>query len=387
MKKLFFVSLIGILSITGLLAQPACVKDAWYTLQNGQIPKARIQIEKCYAETPTNADILLMRGNIYLRLYGMEMTELGKNSSYKIKFPDAIYIANESFSEAIKNNPNVKPMSGCRDATRGQSECADILVDWGIKNYKEKKYEEAVKYFSAAIRSYRVAKNRVALADTYYSLAIVNSLQDNYPEYIENLKNAANEKSDNSMVYELLYAETLKIGDTIAAFKFLTDGEKTIKADSNKYQLLLLEVNHYAMMGDTAKILESANTLIDKYGKTPENIANISLSYSNANMFTHALAILNEANEEHPNNPQIVKGLAYSYFFYAVQYQEKITAAVTAGKYDQMPAIQAEQKKVQQEAYKWAKEAVALATTPEDIATQQQMVNQLEAVLGIKKAE
>ncbi|MDR2980459.1 MAG: hypothetical protein LBV02_08510 [Bacteroidales bacterium] len=378
MKKLFLVSLIGLMSMTALLAQPSCVKDVWFTVQNGQIGKAKLQIDKCYAQYPEDADVLLMRGNVYLRRHVQETSDLGKDPSYVVKDPNAIFIANESFYQSMQINPDAQPLNGF-DAKKGQAECAGELMNAGYQFFNDKKYPEAEKYLNAALRSYKASSATARMADIYYVLALVKRQNGNETEFIENLKLAVAAKTTNSIVYEILYDATLKTGDTVSAFKYVTDGLRNIKADSLKYDLSLKEINHYVLTHDTTHINKSVTGFLEKYGETPQNVANVSQTLTNAGLFNQALDMLLKANEKYDNNKDIVKGLAYSYFFYAIQFQDQMTAALATGSTSKLPTLQAEQKKVQLEAYKWAKKAIELDPADQSSKT---MVDQLKAVLG-----
>lgn len=382
MKKMIIVSLIGILSMGAIFAQPGCVKDTWYTLQNNQIPKAKLQIDKCYKENPNDAHVLLMRGNVYLRRHNQEAKELEKNPQYKVKDTNAILIANESFYQSMQANPNIEPMGGV-DGKRGQILCADVLVNYGITHYQNGAYESAEDYFAAAIRSYRAGNENARLGNVYYMMALVKNKQKDNDGFFENLKLAANYKVNNAYTYEILSADALKNGDTVASLKYITDGLRYVRDSVENYELALKEINHYVMLDDTAKVSKSIKSFLEKQGRTPANIAKVSQTLTNAGLFDQAFAILLNANEEYKDNLDITKGLAYSYLFYSIKFQDDAKELLRRepNAFEKIGAIQKKQKDAQTQAYNWTEKALKI--NPNDEESQAQL-KQLKLVLGIE---
>lgn len=381
MKKLIILSLIGILFTGSLFAQPGCVRDTWYTLQNNQIPKAKLQIDKCYKESPNDAHVLLMRGNVYLRRHNQEVQALKNNPKYEVKDSNAILIANESFYQSMQVNPNIKPMGGF-DGKQGQINCADVLVSYGITYYKKDMFENAEEYFTAAIRSYRAGEEIGRLGDVYYNLAMVKNKQKDDAGFVENLKLAASYKVGNAFTYEFLSADALKKGDTTASLKFITDGLRNVKDSTERNDLALKEINHYVMLEDTAKINKAIGLFFEKQGRTPLNIANGAQILTNAGLFDQALSLLTKANEEYKDNLDITKGLAYSYLFYSIKFQDdaKELLKKEPNAYDKVGELQSKQKEMQMEAFNWAQKALKLKPDDEESLNR---VKQLKAVLGI----
>ncbi|MDL2308291.1 hypothetical protein LJC68_01655 [Bacteroidales bacterium OttesenSCG-928-B11] len=405
MKKIFFLLLVASLSVGALIAQPTCVKDAAYTIQNGQIPKAKLQIDKCIGQYSENADVQLMKGNVYYRYHMYEQTQLEKNPSYVVKQPDAIIQADEAFFKALQLNKDVRPINGFTPV-EGQKHCAQELEIIGGGYFNKQNYDEAKKFYTASIRGYKAADNKASLGNVYYILALIDNnmiiaarenekkaqeagdvakqqefekMQKEYDvSLLENMKQATSYRSPKSSPYEVLYERMLSGGDTVAAFKYLTDGLKYVP-EKERYELYLKQINHYVLLDDTAALQKSVQDFLVKFGETPENVAKVSQTLTNAGMFDRAADMLLKASESNKDNLDITKGLAYCYFFYAIQYQSDIELYMKTRDLAKMSEVQKEQSKIQQEAYKWAKKALEI--DPNDPESKE-MVNQLKAVLG-----
>ncbi|MDR2868749.1 MAG: hypothetical protein LBV46_04325 [Bacteroidales bacterium] len=107
MKRNLIVTLLLLVFADAIFAQQ-CVTDAWNNLMQEKVIPAKKKIDECFLAEQNNADVWLMRGNVYYFLFKWESGRMQKNSTYVRLYPDAILIADESFKKALSLNKDVQ---------------------------------------------------------------------------------------------------------------------------------------------------------------------------------------------------------------------------------------------------------------------------------------
>ena len=139
MKKLTLL-LVALMVGSTIFAQ-TCIDDAWQCLKQNQAPKAKKFIENCVEAYPDNAQVWLMRGNVYINLLNSDQKKMQADPNYVPRYPDALSIANESFVKALKLDATVKPKTGMLGALDGQKLCAQPFYDEGVRYLNQGKYQ------------------------------------------------------------------------------------------------------------------------------------------------------------------------------------------------------------------------------------------------------
>jgi hypothetical protein len=364
-------SLIIFVTASAFAQKPKCVQDVWMTLRNGQVLKAKGQVDQCYNSNPNSEDVLLIRGYVYLKRYYQELEKKTQESSYVIKDTNAVWIANESYVKALEINPKVEPMSGTIDATAGQIECAKIFADLGFNVFNTQKYTEAERYLKASIRGLKLKSNdgAIYLPYIYPCLAICALQRHDTIAYKDYLLEGVNIKSPRPDVYNSLYDYYKSKNEAAEALKIIKTGMKNVPSDSLRDQKSFYQslFDYYIWQGDTAKIEEMANSFLTQFGETPANYALIGDYLNNAYLLTQAEIYLQKGLAMNPTATDLFslyKQMTYRYYYGIEKVQKKIDAwiALPSGerKYNDYTAYKTEESKLREMAHDWAEKAYQL---------------------------
>lgn len=359
MKKLLVLTVISLLMAGTSIAQ-SCMTDVWMCLQNKQIGKAKKILEECMPGNEQNAELWLMRGNVYLQRYEDELERQKTNPKYIIKDTDAIWIANESFFKAVELNPNVEPKPGLLDALTGQILCARPFYIIGQEAKKNKQWEKAYKYLNAAAKSLKLDKENTNLAQDlgylYFDLSQI-ALYLNQPEnYKAMLLEAAKVKTPVPEIYLLLYDLYKSENDTIRCGEIIATAKKNVPAD-RVIMIQELELEYYVMTGNVEKLNAATDKLAIEYADSAAFLAKLALYMTNSDQFQKAESYLEKGLAVDSTNFELNQQMGYRYFFEAITYQNLMDKATEDKNWDKLRELKEKEKIVLENAHTWVEKA------------------------------
>jgi len=321
-KSLLFVILIFIAGHFSM-AQPACVKDVTYALVSlKEIPRARkIMEEQCFPGNESNADVWLVRANVFIQLYEYELDRKSENAKYVIRWPDAIVIANESFYKAIELKSDIKPGHGLLDPKDGQLLSAPPIHDLALTAFDKKDYNEAIKLLNMVIRSYRVDPKGYAkyLVYVYLDLANCYKAMGDEEAYKKTLIDATRLNIGEPVIYLNLYDVYKQEKDTVKCGEILSQARKAVP-DSLAIDVKGYELDYFAMLGDSTKLIDAALKMFEEYKNNPAVIAIVAAHLVNNKVYSLAEEIINTGLAIDPNNFDLNQQMTYRFFYEAVDY-------------------------------------------------------------------
>lgn len=357
MKKLM-LTLIGLLVSTTLFSQ-TCIIDAWQCLQNEQAPKARTFIEQCLEANPDNAEVWLMRGNVYLQLSEYDNLKKEKDPNYKARYPDAVWIANESFIKALQLDPEVKPREKMFSALYGQSLCAGSLFNMGLAALNDKNFTDATKYFNTSATDFMIGRDTVDAGKACYLLAVVYTELKDQDNAKKALMRAVNYKSTSKDVYIALYDIFKQANDTINCGKII-EKAKLMVPQSDQKAIIELQMEYFSNLNMTDKLIELCENTIKQNPDDTTMVANCSNYLSNCGAYSKAEEVLNKLLTTYPNSFSLNKQMGYRFYREAIDYEKEIDAATVAKDYTKVNQLKDEQKVIFKKAHDWCDKAYSL---------------------------
>lgn len=354
MKKLTFL-LVGLMISTTLFSQ-SCLDDVWQCLRNNQAPKAKKFIEECLASNPENAQVWLMKGNVYVNLYNSDQKKQQADPNYTPRYPDALMTANEAFVKALQLDPTVQPKTGMLGAIEGQKLCADPFYNMGLNYLDKKDYENSIKFLSLAAKNYELAKSKNA-AVAYYQLAVAYLNQNNQAEGKKMLeKSIAANPLLTTASYATLYDIYKSENDTVNCGKILEKAFANIPAEKHG-ELMDVQMDYYSMTNQSEKLFELCNQMLQAKPNDTETIINCANYLSNFKAYSKAEEILAPALEKDSKNFKLNFQMAYRYFMEVVDYEDRIDAAMKAKQYAEVNPLRTAEKEIIQKAHDWSQKA------------------------------
>ena len=357
MKKLT-VLLVALLASSTMFAQ-TCIDDAWQCLRQNQAPKAKKFIESCMEAYPDNAQVWLMKANVYVSLYNSEQAKLDKDPNYVSRYPDALMIANEAFVKALQLDKNVQPKTNMLGAIDGQRLCAEPIYQLGIESLKKGDYQKALDYFTLAAKNFELGKSSTNAAMAYVQAALIyrDKLNDKENSSAMFAKAIANKK-DFADAYVELYYLYLEMNDTVRCGTTIENALKNVPADKQN-SLAEPMMNYYSMTNQGEKLLALCDTVILNNPKDV-NMAAVCANYlSNYKSFAKAEEILNKALAAEPNNFKLNEQMGYRYYEEMQSLEEQAAQYIKDKKYNEAIALRnsPEMKELVQKGYEWANKA------------------------------
>ncbi|MCQ2276611.1 MAG: hypothetical protein MJZ87_06690 [Bacteroidales bacterium] len=357
MKKLT-VLLVALLASSTMFAQ-TCIDDAWQCLRQNQAPKAKKFIESCMEAYPDNAQVWLMKANVYVSLYNSEQAKLDKDPNYVSRYPDALMIANEAFVKALQLDKNVQPKTNMLGAIDGQRLCAEPIYQLGIESLKKGDYQKALDYFTLAAKNFELGKSSTNAAMAYVQAALIyrDKLNDKENSSAMFAKAIANKK-DFADAYVELYYLYLEMNDTVRCGTTIENALKNVPADKQN-SLAEPMMNYYSMTNQGEKLLALCDTVILNNPKDV-NMAAVCANYlSNYKSFAKAEEILNKALAAEPNNFKLNEQMGYRYYEEMQSLEEQAAQYIKDKKYNEAIALRnsPEMKDLVQKGYEWANKA------------------------------
>jgi len=359
MKKTLFFVILFFISVHFLNAQSPCINDVEYSLVSlKQVPKAKKMFDECFPGNESSAKAWLVRANVYIQYYTYELERKNKDSRYTITTPDAIITANESFYKALELNPDIKASPGLLDPKDGQLLSAPPIHDLAAVAMEKKDYTEASKLLNLVIRSYRAdvkgsAKNLVV---AYFDMANCYNAMGDEVNYKKTLLDATKLNVPEPLLYLTLYDIYKKDYDTVKCGEILTQAKKIIP-DSLALNLRAYELDFFAMIGDSAKLVDAAIKMFEKNKKDLDVINMVAGYLVNSKLYTKAEEIIDAGLAIDPNNFDLNQQMAYRFYFEAADYDKMKEEQLQLKKYLAAKPLLEKANEILETAVIWAEKA------------------------------
>ncbi len=359
MKKLT-VLLAALLMGTTMFAQ-TCVDDAWQCLRQNQAPKAKKFIESCLEAYPDNAQVWLMKANVFMKLYDSDQQKKKADPNYTPRFSDALTIANEAFVKALQLDPQVQPKTGMLGAKEGQRLCAQPFYEMGVEALKKGDDQKALENFTIAAKNYELANISTNAAYSYMQLGFLyrDNLKDNENAATMFTK-ATKSKKEYRDAYIELYYTYLNVNDTVHCGEVVTKAMKNVAAeDQASAGFMEMLMNYYSMTNQGEKLLALCDSAVASNPNDINMIANCANYLSNFKSFEKAEQILKDALLKSPNDFKLNEQMGYRYYEEMYFIDEKAGALIKEKKYNEAIALRNsdEMKTATEKAYEWCQKA------------------------------
>lgn len=356
MKKLTLL-LVALMVGSTIFAQ-TCIDDAWQCLKQNQAPKAKKFIENCVEAYPDNAQVWLMRGNVYINLLNSDQKKMQADPNYVPRYPDALSIANESFVKALKLDATVKPKTGMLGALDGQKLCAQPFYDEGVRYLNQGKYQQAIDNFVQSAKNFEISKSpNASLA--YFQAGII------YRDQLKDVENAKamflkSVNTNPNFTYGLieLYYMYLDDKDTANCGKMaekLSVAKKDANTIASVYETLM---SYYSMTGQEDKLMAICDSALAV--SSSDTMVAVCTNYlSNFKSFQKAEELLTKALATNPNSFKLNEQMGYMFYERMHAIEDKIAELKKEKKWDEAIAMNnsPELKEMTQKAHEWCQKA------------------------------
>lgn len=360
MKKLTIL-FVALFASTTIFAQ-SCLEDVWQCLRQNQAPKAKKFLENCMAANPESADLWLMKGNVYVKLYDADQKKLKDDANYIPRYPDALSIANEAFVKALQMDPKVQPKTGMLGALDGQRLCAQPIYELGLQFAKKGDHQKALEHFNLAAKNFELGKSNTNAAMAYIQSALIykDQLQDKENAALM-LSKATNCKKDFTLAYVELFYLYMDLSDTVKCGETIEKALKNVPADQQK-ELAEPMMSYYSMTDQGDKLLALCDTVMKN---APQNInmAAICANYlSNYKSFEKAEEILTHALSIAPNDFKLNEQMGYRFYEEMHAIDDRASMMIKEKKYNEAIALRdsPEMKTAIQKGYEWCQKAYTI---------------------------
>ncbi len=260
MKRLA-LCLIAVFSTALTFSQTTKVVSAFNYLRNGQLEKAKLNIDEATLndQTKSQAKTWFYRGNIYLSIY------LTKEPKYKALDSNALQTSYDAYQKAIEidnqiSNESLMPPS----PMMGLYIIGEQYYNQGVDLYNKKDYVNALARFEQTkkINGIFGAKDSTA---TFNAALCAMQLKDNKKakQYLEDLTKM---NYKQPMVYTQLSNIYKAEGDTNKAAVTIGKGRKVFPSDLN---LIISEINLYLAKGKTKEAQDLLDLAVSKDPNNP----------------------------------------------------------------------------------------------------------------------
>jgi len=321
MKKSFLLLILVLIAAQYLIAQrPKCLEEPILSLGKKDYIGAKRYIDECFKNNESSADAHLVRANVLVYYYEYEFDRLKRDPNYKLKEPDAIILANESFYRALELKSDIK-IDGMIDTKEGQLITADIIRVLAADAMSNKDYRKAIKLLNLVIRSYRVDPkgNAIFLAYAFLDMSYCYKILEDNANYKKNLLDAAKLNMAVPDIYLGLYDIYKEEQDTVKCGEILIQARKVVP-DSLSIDIKGYELDYYAMLGDTAKLKAASLKMYEQYKDNIEVIKIVTMYLVNNREYSLAENIINIGLDMAPNDFDLLQQMTYRYFYEAVDY-------------------------------------------------------------------
>ncbi len=359
MKKLFV--LVAVLFVSSTMFAQTCVEDAWQCLRQNQAPKAKKFIETCMEAYPDNAQVWLMKANVYVKLYDSDQKKKSADPNYTPRYPDALTIANEAFVKALELDPKVQPKTGMLGAQEGQRLCAQPFYEMGVAAKQKGDNPKAIENFTIAAKNFELARASKNAALAYMQLAFIyrDDMKDNENAAAMFAK-ATNSKKDYTDAYIELYYTYSDMKDTLHCGETVTKAMKNVpSAEQASSGFMEMLMNYYSLTNQGEKLMELCDSAIVRNPNDLNMIANCANYLSNYKSFEKAEQILTAALEKNPKDFKLNEQMGYRFYEEMYSIDEQAGALIKEKKYNEAIALRNSDamKIAVEKAYEWCQKA------------------------------
>ncbi len=253
-KSALFVLAVLFTGIT--FSQNTKVVSAYNYLRNGQLDKAKLNIDEACAneQTKGQAKTWYYCGNIYLSI------ALTTEAKYKSLDSNAIQIAYDSYQKAIQIDPEISN-EGLNPSSpkMGLFYLGDQFYNKGVDLFYKKQYTEALAKFEMTKKINNIFGVKDSNATFNAALCAVQ-LKDN-----KKAKGLFEELIKNNFKQGLIYTQLSSIykseGDSVKAEAIIQKGRKALPSDLN---LIIADINMLLSKGKTTEAQDLLNLAVSK---------------------------------------------------------------------------------------------------------------------------
>lgn len=276
MKKLFFITLITLISLSGFAQKPSLNK-AYNAFSNGDYLDAKQLIDQCLEDPKlaTKANTYLYKGNIYLYLANQEYEKKRENNSYQIQFPDAPLQAFLAFKKAKEIDKNVE---GYNMFTPDQAfpSLYGLLFVYGVDVLIANQYAEAISIFEKAAECYEIQTPTYPLyGELYYYYGYALEMTQN-PKSKEIYEKAILDSTKNVNVYIRLIEQYKKDQHFDKIEKLF---QKAAMISPNDPSIYVAQIDYYFQIKDTVKARKMLEQLPPAVYNNPDLLVNVANSF------------------------------------------------------------------------------------------------------------
>lgn len=359
MKKL--TVLLAALLVSSTMFAQTCIDDAWQCLKQNQAPKAKKFIESCMAAYPDNAQVWLMKANVYVHLYRLDEQKIKQDPNYTPRYPDALSVANEAFVKALQLDPQVQPKMGMLSAQDGQKLCAEPFYKMASAALEKGDFQKAIENFTIAAKNYELAKASQNAALAYIQIGRIykdemKDLEKAVPFFVKSI----NAKKDFLPSHCDLIFAYLDLKDTVKCGEAVSKALKSLSENNQKEVAFLTALmGYYSMVAQEENLFKACDTAVALYPEDVDVIADCANYLSNYKAFSKAEAILTPAIEKKPNEFRLNEQMGYRFYEEMQSLEEQAAQMIKDKKYNEAIALREspEMKNVVQKGYEWAQKA------------------------------
>lgn len=292
MKKIILLTALSLVFAMPSYAQKRNRTEAYLALQKGKLKEAKEAIDQAVKNPKTinDAKTWLYYGEIYYNLSTTMLPMYQKLDSTPA--PKALAALKKAKTLDEKHKVD-------KEANEYIGKLSKVFYAYGARDFKAKKYSEAVKNFTSA---YNISKGLGKIdTTTAYNIGVSAFMAKEPKVASEYLKKCIDLNFGESNAY-IFYSRSLKaLGDTAAAKKALTEGMNRFP---KKLSLLLEQAQIYLEQGKTAELV---NNLKEAIARRPDNPSNASFyfligkSYDDAGQSQKAEEYYKKATDVNPN--------------------------------------------------------------------------------------
>ncbi len=250
MKKLLTLTIVSSLTLGWAFAQKGKVNTAEYNLMNGEVYKAKENIDQAFSdESMANwAKAWFVKGDVYRTIYESKDMDQALYSSS----PNALSLAKEAYLKAFELEEKPKKKASVKD---GLHSVGAYFYNEGIGSYSKNDWEGAYSKFNEALRiSEFLYENN--LSDTPDTNAYYVVLLSSYNTQRLDQAQKAGEKllslnTDRPDVYNVLISVYQQNGEDSKYEKTLNTARTKFPGDGD---ILFHEINFYLKKGELDKL-------------------------------------------------------------------------------------------------------------------------------------
>jgi len=312
MKKFAFIILASLV-VMGASAQNAAVVSAFNYLRNGQLDKARTNIDNATVNDQTRglAKTWFYRGNIYLKIY--------LDPKFKSLDTNALTVAYDSYQKAIEidkeiMNESLNPPS----PVIGLYVVGEQYYNQGVELYNQKNYAVAIQKFEMTRKINGIFSLKDTIATYNAALCAIQMKDDKQAKVL--LEDLVKNQYHEALVYSSLSTIYRNEGDTAKAMSVIQKGRKLMGDNLN---LIIAECNIYLAQGKAEEAQNLLNVAVEKDPLNPMLHYAIGVNMAEFGEFEKAEKSYNKAIELKPDYFDAIYNLGALYVNSAASVMEE----------------------------------------------------------------